>query len=126
VSASPWDPVDAEMRLRALDAALDAAVKAVRDARDEEVTRWRKFRDARNEAMLSDECPKVTRGGCTTGERDAWVEREAIEAESDYKRATAARENAVDEMFKLKDQGGIVGKISDLVRLDYVNTGRRS
>jgi hypothetical protein len=125
MTASAWDPVDAEMRLRALDAALDVAVTKVKDARDKEVGLWRKFRDARSDAMLSPDCPKVSRGGYTTGERDAWVEREVLDAEAAYKKAIADRENAVDEMFKLKDQAAIVGKLSDLVRLDYVNTGRR-
>lgn len=116
---SPWSPVDAEMRLRAIDAALDKATEEVKNRRDAEIKRWREFRDARNEAMLSPECLKVTRGGHTTAERDAWVECEAIEAEDAYKQATADRENAVDEMFKLKDQAAIAGKLSDLVRQAY-------
>jgi hypothetical protein len=125
MNLSPWTPVDAEMRLRALDLALDEVVQAVKRARDAEVTAWRQYRDTRNDAMLSDACPKVTRGGTTTAERDAWAEREAAPAEENYKRATAARENAVDEMFKFKDQALIAGKLSDLVRQAYATAGSR-
>ena len=125
MSLSPWTPVDAEMRLRAIDAALDTAVDAVKAARDAEVTRHGAYKDARRTAMLSVKCPKVTRGGCTTAERDAWVEREAAAAEREYDRAKADREDAVDEMFKIKDQGAIVGKISDLMRQAYAMAGAR-
>jgi hypothetical protein len=120
----PWTPVDAEMRLRAIDEALDAAVEAVKAKRDAEVTCHGKYKDARRAAMLSPVCPKVTRGGTTTAERDAWVETEAAAAEKAYDRAKADREDAVDDMFKLKDQGAIVGKISDLVRQAYAMAGR--
>jgi hypothetical protein len=125
MSPQPWTPVDAEMRLRAIDEALDAAVEAVKHARDTEVARYGDYKAARRVALLSGECPKVTRGGYTTAERDAWVDIRAEKAEKVYERAKADREDAVDEMFKLKDQAMVVGKISDLVRQAYAVAGGR-
>lgn len=125
MTRAPWTPVDAEMRLRAIDESLEPVVEEVKKARDLEVTRHGEYKDARRAAMLSAECPKVTRGGVTTAERDAWVEREAADAEKAYERAKKAREDAVDDMFKVKDQGAIVGKISDLVRQAYAVGGGR-
>lgn len=122
---APWTPVDAEMRLRDIDEALDPTVDAVKRARDIEVARHGQYKDARRAALLSAKCPKVSRGGYTTAERDAWVEQEAAEAEKAYERAKADREDAVDAMFKVKDQGAIVGKISDLVRQAYAVSGGR-
>ena len=123
--AQPWSPVDAEMRLRAIDAALDAAVAEVKRARDVEIKRYGEYKDAKTDAILSDDCPPVTRGGTTTAERDAWVDREARRAEREYEQAKRAREDAIDDMFKLKDQGMIVGKVSDLVRQAYATAGVR-
>jgi hypothetical protein len=123
MSAQPWTPVDAEMRLRAIDAALDAAVEAVKRTRDTEVQRYGAYKDVRDAAMLSDQCPKVIRGGCTTAERDAWVSRESAKAEREYEQAKKDREDAIDDMFKLKDQGAIIGKVSDLVRQAYATAG---
>jgi hypothetical protein len=125
MTRAPWTPVDAEMRLRAIDESLEPVVDAVKKARDTEVARHGEYKDARRAAILSDKCPKVTRGGWTTAERDAWVEREAADAEKAYEWAKKAREDAIDDMFKVKDQGAIVGKLSDLVRQAYAVGGGR-
>lgn len=123
--AQPWSPVDAEMRLRAIDAGLDAVVAEVKRARDVELKHYRAFRDAKTDALLREDRPRVTRGGTTTAELAAWVDREVRDAEWDYEQAKKAREDAIDDMFKLKDQGMIVGKVSDLVRQAYATAGGR-
>jgi hypothetical protein len=120
----PMTPVEAEMRLREIDDALDGVVDAVKTARDIEVGKYDEVKRARRKAILSAQCPKVSRNGITTAERDAWVEDQVADLQFAYELATAAREYAVDQMFKVKDQAGIVGKISSLVQQAYAMAGR--
>jgi hypothetical protein len=101
-------PLDVERKLRALVNDLTRAQAELREARDAEVDAKHAWDRGRRRALLSGECPKVTRNGWTTSERDAWVDDQVGDLRFDYDRATVVREAAVDRLRVLMAQAELV------------------
>ena len=116
-------PVDIERRLRSLVNDLTRAQLALAQARDIEVDAKHALGRARRRALLSDKAPKVSRGGATTAERDAWVDDQVADLYFAYDKATVARESAQDHLRVLRDQAEIVRSLGASVRQAYELAG---
>jgi hypothetical protein len=119
----PLTPVAVEQRLRRLVNDLAAAQIALRQARDEEVDQRHEYDRAKRRAILSDKSPKVTRGGYTTADRDAWVEDQCADLKMAADKATVVREAAQDRLRVLLAQAEIVRSLSASVRTAYSLAG---
>ena len=119
----PLSPVDIERRLRWLVTALTDAQKDLANARDMEVDRKHELNAERRRWLLAPERPKVTRGGFTTSERDAWVDDRVTELQRAYDVAVATRESAQDHLRVLRDQAEIVRSLGASVRQAYEIAG---
>lgn len=120
---SPMSPVEVEHRLRQCVSRLAKAEKALRDARDEETNAEIVYRQAHRRAMFSGDCPKVTRGGYTTAERDAWVDEQCANEWRAYRLAIAKREAAADHVRISRDIAVTVQSIGALVRQAFSMAG---
>lgn len=116
-------PVSVEQKLRTLVNDLGRARVALAQARDLEVDARHEYKRAKRRALLSGEAPKVSRGGVTTAERDAWAEERAGDLEYAYDRATAVREAAQDHLRTLRDQAECVRSLGASVRMSYELAG---
>lgn len=119
-------PDQIETHLKKLYNELAFAQIALRDRRDEEVSAKLDYQRARSTAILSPDCPKVSRkdGGATVDERDAWVDL-LIEAEkSTLALAEVNRANAEDYLRMLRQQAEIVRSLGTSVRQAYEMAGR--
>jgi hypothetical protein len=119
----PLSPIDIERKLRSLVSNLTVAQSGLRDDRDAEVAAKHVYERIHRRAMLSDECPKVTRGGYTTAERDAWVDEKSAEAREAYEIAEARRKAAEDHLRTLRDQSMVVATLAKSVHLAYSMAG---
>lgn len=119
-----WTPIEIESRLRGLVTELTQAQGALADQRDAEVRAKHAYEAERRKALLSDECPKVTRGGWTTTERDAWVDEQVKDVRWRFDLATVRREAAQDHLRVLRDQAEIVRSLGASVRQAYEVAGR--
>jgi multidrug efflux pump subunit AcrA (membrane-fusion protein) len=119
----PLTPLAIEAKLRRLVTDLTRAQTALAQARDNEVDAKHEYERARRRALLSDKSPKVTRGGYTTAERDAWVDDQVTDLRLKYDRATVARESAQDHLRVLRDQAEIVRSLGASVRQAYELAG---
>lgn len=70
-------------------------------------------------AMFNPDCPKVTRGGATVSERDAWVEDRVADEYRAYRIAKVACEAAQDHMRATRDVAATVQSLGALVRQAY-------
>lgn len=118
-----WSPVDVERRLIECVNQLTKAQNALKEARDKETNAEIAYKSAYRRAMLSKDCPKVTRGGYTTSERDAWVEEQCDQPWQDYRFAKTTRESAEDHLRIQRDIGNVVQSIGALVRTAYSMAG---
>lgn len=116
-------PAQIEAKLRRLVNDLAFAQTALRAARDEEVEAKHLFEAAHRRALLSEACPKVTRGGYTTAERDAWVGEQAAELEKAYDLAEAKRKAAEDYLRTLRDQSMVVMALGKSVSAAFTLAG---
>ncbi len=66
-------PIEVEVALEQAAAELTRAEKELREARDAETDAEIAYQRVHRRAMLSENCPRVERGGATVAERDAWV-----------------------------------------------------
>ncbi|MER5420387.1 hypothetical protein [Streptosporangium roseum] len=112
-------PIGVESRLRHLVTALTQAQIALAKKRDEEVAAKHAYQAARRRAIFSPDSPKVTRGGYTTADRDAWVDEKAANEHVQYDVAVAAREAAQDHLRVVRDQAMVVMSIGSSVRTAY-------
>ena len=119
----PLTPLAVEMRLRQLVNDLTRAQIVLREARDAEVDARHEYDRARRRELLSEKCLKVTRGGYTTAERDAWVDEEVTDLRFKYDRAVVTRESAQDHLRVLRDQAEIVRSLGASVRQAYELAG---
>lgn len=122
----PLSPVDVEQKLRWLSAQLTHAQQALAEARDDEVGKRHQLNAARRRAILSEDCPKVTRGGMTTAERDAWVDDQVPELQLAHDLAAAKRESAQDHLRVLREQAEITRSLGAFVRQAYELAGSAS
>ncbi|GAA2861047.1 hypothetical protein [Nonomuraea rubra] len=116
-------PTGVEARLRRLVTDLTRAQQALAQARDAEVDAKHAYEAAKRRAMFSGDCPKVTRGGFTTAERDAWVDEQAAGQRYHYDIAVAKREAAQDHLRVVRDQAEIVRSLGASVRQAYEIAG---
>lgn len=113
---SDMTPPVIEAKMRSLVNDLARAQVELAKARDAEVDAKHVFEAERRRAMLSSDCPKVSRGGVTTAERDSWVAAQAADAERDYDIKVAIREAARDRIQTLRDQSMLVMALSRSVQ----------
>ncbi len=92
-------------------------------ARDAEVSARHAFKAAQRRWLLSDDAPKVSRAGCTTAERDAWVGEKTAALEQAYDLAVVAREAAQDHLRTLREQAEVVRSLGASVRQAYELAG---
>lgn len=97
-------PETARDRVSRCGTALAAAELELKRSRDAEVDAKHTYEAARRRAMLSKDCPKVTRGGITTAERDAWVEDQAADEEMQFQVAEVRRQSAKDHYETINTQ----------------------
>ena len=119
----PLTPLAVEAKLRQLVTELTRAQASLAQARDLEVNAKHEHDRARRRALLSEKSPKVTRGGYTTAERDAWVDEEVTDLRFKYDRAVVTRESAQDHLRVLRDQAEIVRSLGASVRQAYELAG---
>jgi hypothetical protein len=119
-------PVQIEQKLRQLVNDLARAQAALRQARDLEVDARHEHDRARRRALLSEKSPKVTRGGYTTAERDAWVDQQVEDLKFTSDKATVVREAAQDHLRTLLAQAEIVRSLGASVRQAYELAGTAS
>lgn len=107
--------------------AMYNAKKDLEEARNQEVKARKAYKSARRRVTLDPNRPKVTRGGWTTLERDAWIDSqpEVESAEDDYEIAKAAREAAADQLDTLRSQSITIGSLAKLVQKIYDAVGAR-
>lgn len=122
--AEALTPLDIERRLRWLVTELTRAQTSLAQARDLEVDARHAYERARRRALLSEKSPKVTRGGYTTAERDAWVDEQVTDLRFAYDRAAVTRESAQDHLRVLRDQAEIVRSLGASVRQAYELAGQ--
>jgi hypothetical protein len=122
----PLTPLDVEAKLRQLVTDLARAQQALRQARDLEVDARHEHDRARRRALLSEKSPKVTRGGYTTSERDAWVDEQCADLKFTADKATVVREAGQDRLRVLLAQAEIVRSLGAGVRQAYEMAGSGS
>lgn len=116
-------PVGVESRLRRLVTDLTQAQQALAAKRDLEVEAKHAYQAARRQAIFDADCPKVTRGGYTTADRDAWVEDRAAQQQHRYDLAVAAREAAQEHLRVVRDQAMVVMALGKSVTAAYAVAG---
>jgi len=119
----PLTPLAVESRLRQLVTELSRAQAALAQARDLEVDAKHEHDRARRRAILSDKSPKVSRGGYTTADRDAWVDEQVADLKFSSDKATVVREAAQDRLRVLLAQAEIVRSLGASVRTAYEMAG---
>lgn len=123
MTQEPLSPAQIEDKLRRCVTDLTNAENDLRQKRDAETEAEIAYRAAHRKAMLSSECPKVTRGGYTTADRDAWVDEQcAVEWEA-YRRAQAKCQAAQDHVRTVRDISSTVQSIGSLVRQAFSMAG---
>jgi hypothetical protein len=119
----PLTPLSVEAKLRSLFNSLTGAQVTLREARDREVDARHEHERARRRALLSEKSPKVTRGGYTTAERDAWVDEQCGDLKFAADKATVIREAAQDRLRVLLAQAEVVRSLGASVRQAYEMAG---
>lgn len=122
-TTEPLTPAAIEAKLRWLVSELTRAQQTLARARDAEVDAKHALHAARRRALLSGECPKVSRNGWTTSERNAWVDDRVAELQLAYDRSVIVRESAQDHLRVLRDQAEIVRSLGASVRQAYEMAG---
>jgi hypothetical protein len=117
-------PLDIETRLRHIVSDLTRAQGTLQDARNAEVDARHEYDRARRRALLSEKSPKVTRGGYTVAEQDAWVGEQCADLKFAADKATVIREAAVDRLRVLLAQAEVVRSLGASVRQAYDLAGR--
>lgn len=117
-------PIAVERKLTSLVTELTRAQQALAAARDAETDAEIALRKAKARAYHHPDCPKVTRGGYTVGDRDAFVE-EHVQAEwATHRLAVTAREVAADNLRTVRDVAEVVRSLGASVRTAYDMAGR--
>jgi hypothetical protein len=110
-NADDWTeftPIGSERAITNAKNYMGEAFAELKAARLAELEAKRVERRARTEAILGGDCPKVTRGGWTTAERDAWVERRTLAELEALDAAVVVRENAADHLRTVREQSSLV------------------
>ncbi|MGH3304126.1 MAG: hypothetical protein ACRDOK_21090 [Streptosporangiaceae bacterium] len=123
MNMEPLSPLDIEAKLRSLVNQLGRAQAALREARDAEVDARHAYESARRRALLSDKSPKVTRGGYTVAEQQAWVDQQCEDLRFAADKATVVREAAQDHLRVTLAQAEIVRSLGASVRQAFSMAG---
>lgn len=103
-----FTPIGSERAITNAKNDMGEALKELKASRHTELEAKLAERRARTTAILGGECPKVSRGGWTTAERDAWVERQTLAELEVLDAAVVVRENAVDHLRVVREQASLV------------------
>jgi len=122
-SYQPLTPVSIERKIREIASDMTRAQADLSTARDEEVTAKHVFERTHRRALLSSECPKVTRGGYTTAERDAWADEQCAPVREAYEIAEVKRKAAEDHLRTLFQQGTLAAVLAKSVHQAYQLAG---
>jgi hypothetical protein len=119
----PLTPVEVERQIRWVQNKLTQAQAELRDARDAEVSAKHTYERAYRKTILSGDCPKVTRGGYTTAERDAWVADQCADEHEAYELAEVKRKAAEEHLRTLYQQGTLSATLAKSVGQAYQMAG---
>lgn len=108
--------LDSQRHHRWVLRAMYEAKKDLEAMRNAEVVVESAYLDAKREAILSPDCPRVARDGVTAAERDAWVEQRTADLEGAWKRARAATADAKEHIDTLRSQSYSIGSLAKLVQ----------
>lgn len=117
-------PAQIEQKLRQCVTELTRAEQQLRAARDSEVSAELAYRKAHRRALLAPDSPKVSRGGFTVTERDAWVEESCADQFEAYRLAQVTCQAAQDHVRTVRDIASTVQSISALVRQAFSMAGQ--
>jgi hypothetical protein len=120
---SDLTPVQVEAKLVALTKEMYAAQKTLAEARDTETASEIDYKRARARMTLSTDCPKPTRGGYTTADKEAWIDEQVINEWVAYRVATTAREVAQDNLRVVLAVAETVRSLGASVRQAYSIAG---
>lgn len=121
--SEPLNPVQVEAKLRALVSEMTRAQQQLAAARTAEAQAEVEFRKAKARAFHAPDLPKVTRGGFTTAERDAWVDERCHDEWAVLRVATTGREIAQDNLRVVLAQAETVRSLGASVRTAYSLAG---
>jgi len=128
-TAAPADtPPGAEARLEDIQGALEKAGKDLAEAADDETDAELARDAARDRLLLDPACPKCgtfDHVRVTVAQRDAWVNSQITDLESEYRHKKRARERAENRLRILERQGGIQQSIARSVTETYRGTNGR-
>lgn len=124
MSYESLSPVQVEQKLRQCVTELTKAEQELSQARDAEVEAEMAYRSVYRKTLLSDECPRVTRGGTTVTERDAWVEDQCAEQWQAYRLAQVRCQSAQDHVRTVRDVASTVQSLASLVRQAFSMAGQ--
>lgn len=116
-------PVEIEAKLRGLVNEMYDAQKKLATARDTETTAEVAYKRARAKTTLRQDCPKPTRGGYTTSDKDAWIDEQVIAEWTAYKVALTVREVAQDNLRVVLAVAETVRSLGASVRTAYSLAG---
>jgi hypothetical protein len=117
------NPVQVEQKLVQSVRELYAAEKDLAEARDAEVEAEIAYQSSRRRLLLSDACPKVSRGSVTVADRDAWVDNECADEWMSYRLTQVKCQAAQDHVRTVRDVASTVQSIASLVRQAYSMAG---
>lgn len=117
-------PAGVEEAIRRLITSLTQAQRELATVRDRAVGAELDWKAARRRARLSSHCPKVTRGGHTVADAEAWVDAQCEAQEREARIAEAARDAALDRLRVLRDDVSLLITLSASVRQAYEVAGR--
>ena len=117
--SEPLTPPVVEDRLRQLVNGIATAQRELAQARRAEVDAEVALRRARAIAWHDPDVPRVTRGGTTTAERDAWIDGRVEDEWVTHRIAVTAREIGQDGLRAVLAQAEVVRSLSASVRASY-------
>lgn len=91
-------PIEVEDNMRGLINKMYEAQKELATARDTETASEIEYKRAKARVYHRGDCPKVTRGGYTVADKDAWIDEQIMNEWVALKVATTAREVAQDNL----------------------------
>lgn len=114
--ADPLSLIDAERQMRWVLRAMWDAKQALEFLRNDEVSVKHEFERARRKAALSDDCPRVTRGGFTVADREVWIDEQVAADRERFELAQVATQAAKDHAHTLQSQAVVMASLSKLVQ----------
>lgn len=123
----PLSPAEVDMQLTRLNNELEASVKALEDARDQELTCLSAYSRAKFKLLNRSDCPvPLSNRNITNTHREDWVNSQILDLYLDLRRAEAARWNARDYMEQLQTQVSLLQSIGKSARQALeIGGGRR-